>query len=253
MKRQFLHVISMLLSFVLLVSFVPTAAWAVLAEELTPDHKEFIGYPVADHDGLILEFRNELDLEQHRRSNGGQPLGGNMLLVDGSYQEAKNYEKMTSIRTVTYNYIVEAAGYAEIYGSGRDVQKDDPDLDSDILTFWLAAAEVADSVPNLSLHTTRVAVMDTGIDVVYIRPTFDGGNCLPGNGLPLAKELSLLFVQGNFTLSDKFEILVHPRNQNPLLDELHLRQIRVPPKAFFQPDCANLEYHREHVYGSFLK
>jgi len=96
-------------------------------------------------------------------------------------------------------------------------------------------------------------LMDTGIDVVYIRPTFDGGNCLPGNGLPLAKELSLLFVQGNFTLSDKFEILVHPRNQNPLLDELHLRQIRVPPKAFFQPDRANLEYHREHVYGSFLK
>lgn len=167
MKRQFLRVISMLLSFVLLVSFVPTAAWAVLAEELIPDQKEFVGYPVADHDGLILEFRNELDLEQHRRSNGGQPLGGNMLLVDGSYQEAKNYEKMTSIRTVTYNYLVEAAGYAEIYGSGRDVQKDDPDLDSDILAFWLASAEVADSVPNLSLHTTRVAVMDTGIDATH--------------------------------------------------------------------------------------
>lgn len=92
-----------------------------------------------------------------------------------------------------------------------------------------------------------------GIDVVYIKPRGDGGSCLPSNGLPLIKDMSMLFVQGYFTLSDKLEILVHPQSTISLLNELHLQQIRIPPKTLFQPDKENLEYHRTHVFGTFAQ
>ena len=94
-------------------------------------------------------------------------------------------------------------------------------------------------------------VLEIGIDVVYIMPRSEGGSCLPSNGLPLSRELSLLFVQGYFTLSDKYEILVHPDSTSELLNAYHLQQIRVPPKALFRPDKQSLAYHREHIFGSF--
>jgi predicted restriction endonuclease len=93
--------------------------------------------------------------------------------------------------------------------------------------------------------------LGVGIDVVYIKPRSEGGSCLPSNGLPLTKEYSMLFVQGYFTLSDKYEIIVHPDNTSELLTDLNLRQIRIPPKTLFQPDKDSLSYHREHVFGSF--
>ena len=93
--------------------------------------------------------------------------------------------------------------------------------------------------------------LGVGIDVVYIKPRSEGGSCLPSNGLPLTKEYSMLFVQGYFTLSDKYEIVVHPDNTSELLTDLNLRQIRIPPKTLFQPDKDSLSYHREHVFGSF--
>lgn len=92
-----------------------------------------------------------------------------------------------------------------------------------------------------------------GIDVVYIKPRSEGGTCLPSNGLPLDKEISMFFVQGYFTLSDNYEIRVHPDCTSELIKSFDLKQIRVPPKALFQPDRESLAYHRDQIYGSFLK
>lgn len=94
-------------------------------------------------------------------------------------------------------------------------------------------------------------MLGNGVDVVYIMPRNVGGSCMPSNGIALAKQLSLAFVQGEFTLSDGFEILVHPYSNNELLKEYHLKQMRVPPNKFFQPSLESMKYHREHVYGSF--
>ncbi len=91
-----------------------------------------------------------------------------------------------------------------------------------------------------------------GIDVVYIKPRYEGGTCQPSNGLPLAKEISMFFVQGYFTLTDNYEIRVHPDCTSELIKSFDLQQIRVPPKALFQPDRESLAYHRNHIYGSFL-
>lgn len=89
-----------------------------------------------------------------------------------------------------------------------------------------------------------------GLDVVYIKPRSEGGSCLPSNGLPLTKDYSLLFVQGHFTLTDDYQIIVHPQSDSKFLRSLPT-QMRVPPKALFQPDKESLAYHREHIFGSF--
>ena len=92
-----------------------------------------------------------------------------------------------------------------------------------------------------------------GVDVVYIKPRNEGGSCFPSNGIALMKQLSLAFVRGEFTLSERFEIIVHPDSDNEVLKEYHLKQMRVPPNKFFQPAEENLIYHREKVFGSFKK
>lgn len=96
-------------------------------------------------------------------------------------------------------------------------------------------------------------ILGMGVDVVYIKPKTEGGNCFPSNGIALTKQLSLAFVRGEFTLSERFEVIVHPDSENELLKEYHLRQMRVPPNKFFQPAEENLIYHRQNVYGSFKK
>ena len=94
---------------------------------------------------------------------------------------------------------------------------------------------------------------EVGVDVVYIKPKAEGGSCFPNNGIALSKQLSLAFVRGEFTLSERFEVITHPDSDNELLKYYHLKQIRVPQNKFFQPAEENLVYHRQMVYGSFKK
>lgn len=96
-------------------------------------------------------------------------------------------------------------------------------------------------------------ILGTGVDVVYIKPKTEGGSCFPSNGIALSKQLSLAFVRGEFTLSERFEVIVHPDSDNELLKEYNLKQMRVPPNKFFQPAEENMIYHRQKVYGSFKK
>lgn len=98
---------------------------------------------------------------------------------------------------------------------------------------------------------TAESVLGDGIDVVYIRPRTVGGSCMPSNGIALTRKLSLAFVQGRFTLSRDYEVKVHPEIEDKELQYFNLKQIRVPPNSFFKPDPENIQYHREHIYGSF--
>lgn len=97
-----------------------------------------------------------------------------------------------------------------------------------------------------------VGVFSEGLDVVYIRPKERGGSFRPDNGLALCHEYSLAFVQGKFTLSDDYEIIVHPSLINEELYKLNSKQIRVPAHKMFRPGSDNLQYHRENIYGLFL-
>ena len=97
------------------------------------------------------------------------------------------------------------------------------------------------------------SVLGEGIDVVYIQPRSEGGSCLPSNGIALCKELSMAFVQGKFTLSDNYEVIVHPENDNRLVERFNMQQIRVPSNTFFQPSKDSVMYHRKNVYGLFTQ
>lgn len=96
-------------------------------------------------------------------------------------------------------------------------------------------------------------LLGTGVDVVYIKPKSVGGSCMPNNGIALSKDISLAFVQGKFSLSNDYEVIVHPKCHDSMLLPYHLKQIRVPPNSFFRPDRSNIEYHREYIFGSFLR
>lgn len=96
-------------------------------------------------------------------------------------------------------------------------------------------------------------ILGMGVDVVYIMPKSAGGSCMPSNGIALVKDLSLAFVRGEFTLSPRFEVMVHPECDNEQIRSYHLKQMRVPSNAFFRPAPESLRYHREKVYGAFIK
>lgn len=96
-------------------------------------------------------------------------------------------------------------------------------------------------------------ILGLGVDVVYIRPRSMGGDCLPSNGIAFSKEFSMAFLQGKFTLSEQYEVIAHPKNDIEIVERFQYKQIRVPSNKFFQPNKDSLKYHREHIYGMFLK
>lgn len=91
------------------------------------------------------------------------------------------------------------------------------------------------------------------IDVVYIRPLDNGGSCMPNNGIALSKTLSLAFLTGRFTISTNNTVIVHPQNENEALNEYANANLFIPSLEFFTPDKESLDYHRNNVFGSFLR
>ena len=126
-----------------------------------------VDHPVADYDGLILEFDCYETMALFMNESGGDYLGGNMLLIDGTYKDAVDYDMRPNIVSVTFNYIVEATAILDTYSESRNTALDDPYLNSENLDFWRALATIADTLPEDSLHTVRVAVLDTGIDATH--------------------------------------------------------------------------------------
>lgn len=161
MSKKATKLISLLLSVIMLLGMVPMQ---VIAEGIDRSSST-VGYPTGDSDGLILEFSSAGALEVFRTVYGGRMLGGNMLLVDGSYEEAVRYEKMPNIESVTYNYTLEAAGIAEDFGTAPT----DPRISDTYVSapFLDTMGKMADEAGLSSLYTVRVAVLDTGIDATH--------------------------------------------------------------------------------------
>ena len=93
MSKKATKLISLLLSVIMLLGIFPMQ---VIAEGIDRSSST-VGYPTGDSDGLILEFSSAGALEVFRTVYGGRMLGGNMLLVDGSYEEAVRYEKCRTL------------------------------------------------------------------------------------------------------------------------------------------------------------
>ncbi len=90
------------------------------------------------------------------------------------------------------------------------------------------------------------------LEAAHIRPKSHGGLYLPNNGIALCRDLHWAFDKGFFTLSDNFEVIVHPSTTSDYLKSFNGKKIRLPEKQFFVPDLASVKYHRDNVYGLFL-
>lgn len=161
MNRKLTKALCLMLSVIMLFGVIPMQAVAEAVDVASSK----VEYPTGDSDGLILEFSSAGALEVFRAVYGGRTLGGNMLLVDGSYAEAVRYEKMPNIESVTYNYTLAAAGIAEDFGT----MPADPDMSKTKVSapFLKFMSEVGDEAGLSSLYTVRVAVLDTGIDATH--------------------------------------------------------------------------------------
>lgn len=80
----------------------------------------------------------------------------------------------------------------------------------------------------------------------------------PRNGLAMSHTTHWAFDKGVFTISDQYEILVHPKaykasQQNFALLDLSGQQLKLPEDESFLPHQEALLWHRTEVFGNFLK
>lgn len=91
------------------------------------------------------------------------------------------------------------------------------------------------------------------LEAAHIKPKSHGGLFLPNNGMALCRDLHWAFDKGFFTLDDDLKVVVHPKISSNYLNTYNGQMIRIPKDPFFVPDLDNIRYHRENVYGLFLK
>ena len=78
----------------------------------------------------------------------------------------------------------------------------------------------------------------------------------PRNGIALSRTTHWAFDVGVFTISDQYEIVVHPKaklasaNKFPILD-MNGVQINLPDDENYYPHEKALEWHRKEVFNKF--
>jgi predicted restriction endonuclease len=82
------------------------------------------------------------------------------------------------------------------------------------------------------------------------------GSDNPKNGLALSRSVHWAFDQGIFTVTDQFEVLIHPKAKSATVRNFPLfeqdrKQIHLPKEQFFLPHQEALQWHRDEVYGKF--
>jgi putative restriction endonuclease len=90
----------------------------------------------------------------------------------------------------------------------------------------------------------------------HIIPRRINGSDDPRNGIALSRTAHWAFDQGMFTLSDQYEIIVHPKarqariNKFPIID-LQGQSINKPNDDAFWPHKDAIEWHRVEVFERF--
>mgnify|MGYP000536636279 CR=1 FL=1 len=78
----------------------------------------------------------------------------------------------------------------------------------------------------------------------------------PRNGLSMSRSVHWAFDKGLFSISDQYEILIHPKakvaniNNFPLF-EMDRKQIALPEEDYFYPHQEALQWHRDEIWGKF--
>ncbi len=91
------------------------------------------------------------------------------------------------------------------------------------------------------------------LEAAHIKPKSHGGQFLPNNGIAMSRDIHWAFDKGFFSLDDEYKIIVHPKTTSEYLHSFEGKRLRLPSNSFFVPDVRNIQYHRNNVYGLFLK
>lgn len=80
----------------------------------------------------------------------------------------------------------------------------------------------------------------------------------PKNGLAMNRSVHWAFDAGIFTITDQFEVRIHPKAKsakvrNFPLFEMDRRQIHLPKEQFFYPHPQALQWHQDKVFGKFAR
>jgi len=96
----------------------------------------------------------------------------------------------------------------------------------------------------------------TEAQAAHIIPKSKKGSDDPRNGISLCRTSHWAFDVGMFTVSDQFEIVVHPSaksasvNKFPILD-MHGMQINLPEDENYYPHQAALDWHKKEIFNKF--
>ena len=72
--------------------------------------------------------------------------------------------------------------------------------------------------------------------------------------MALERNLHWAFDKGFFTVTDEYKVEVHPEAMRvPYLSEKHGQTLVVPEDSRTRPNIESLKWHRENVFGLFLK
>jgi len=92
------------------------------------------------------------------------------------------------------------------------------------------------------------------LEAAHILARAAGGGSNPSNGMALERNLHWAFDKGFFTLTEDFEVEVHPDAMNvPYLKEKHGQKIFLPQDSRSHPNKGSIQWHREKVFGLFLR
>jgi putative restriction endonuclease len=95
-------------------------------------------------------------------------------------------------------------------------------------------------------------------DAAHIISKGNRGTDDPRNGLALSRSVHWAFDQGIFTISDQFEVIIHPEARKastkafPLL-ETDRKRILLPSDSAFHPHQEALAWHRKERFGIFAR
>src|SRR3989338_5879131 len=92
------------------------------------------------------------------------------------------------------------------------------------------------------------------LEAAHIFARAAGGGSHPSNGMALERNLHWAFDKGFFTLTENYEVEVHPNAMYiPYLKDKHGQKISIPQDIRSHPNKDSIKWHRDKVFGLFLR
>lgn len=93
-------------------------------------------------------------------------------------------------------------------------------------------------------------------EAAHIIPKERRGTDDPRNGLAMSRSVHWAFDKGIFTLTDQYEVIIHPKARGAKVQAFPLwdkegSQIHLPKEKYYWPHPDALKWHQDKIYGKF--